>query len=87
MIAADINYKSAEETIKTLNSKPSGSHLAVNLDVGKSSSIKDALKAALEKYSKPPTIIVNSAGITRDNFTLKLSEEDFDEVLKINLKV
>lgn len=62
-------------------------HLHVNLNVGNSTSIKDALKTVLEKYSKPPTIIVNAAGITRDNFLLKLSEEDFDEVLDINLKV
>lgn len=87
VIAADINQRSAEETVKTLSNEPSRTHLPLNLDVGKSSSIKDALKAVLEIYSKPPTIIVNSAGITRDNFLLKMSEEDFDEVIKINLKV
>jgi NAD(P)-dependent dehydrogenase (short-subunit alcohol dehydrogenase family) len=55
--------------------------------VGEVSSIKSALKATLEHFSKPPSIIVNSAGITRDNFLLKLSHTDFDDVININLKV
>lgn len=87
IIAADISQKHAEESVKFLNKTSSQSHLHLNLDVGNSSSIKYGLKTVLEKYSKPPTIIVNSAGITRDNFFVKLSEEDFDEVVKVNLKV
>lgn len=55
--------------------------------MGKSTSIKDGLKKILDTFSKPPTIIVNCAGITRDNLLLKLSEEDFDEVIDVNLKV
>ena len=31
-------------------------------------------------------IIVNNAGITRDNLMLRMSEEDFDQVISINLK-
>lgn len=32
-------------------------------------------------------MIVNSAGITRDGFLLKMSENDFDSVINVNLKV
>lgn len=51
-----------------------------------SESVENAFAAAKKHFLVPPTIIVNSAGITRDNFLLKLSEIDFDEVLKVNLK-
>ena len=34
----------------------------------------------------PVTILVNNAGITRDNLRMKMSEEDFDAVISTNLK-
>ena len=34
----------------------------------------------------PVTILVNNAGITRDNLLMKMSEEDFDAVISTNLK-
>lgn len=33
-----------------------------------------------------PSILVNSAGITRDNWLLKMTESEFDDVYKVNLK-
>ena len=33
------------------------------------------------------SVVVNAAGITRDKTLLKMSEEAFDEVIKVNLKV
>lgn len=40
----------------------------------------------MSKYSCPPDVVVNSAGITRDGYMLKMSEENFDKVLDVNLK-
>ncbi|XP_031849473.1 (3R)-3-hydroxyacyl-CoA dehydrogenase [Nomia melanderi] len=84
IIAADRNVQSAEETIQSLNDIKQ--HLAVHLEVSSVASIKEAFENAKAKYSKPPTIIVNSAGITRDQFILKLTEEAFDQVIDVNLK-
>lgn len=61
-------------------------HLAVCLEVSSITSIKEAFENVKTKYAKPPTIIVNSAGITRDQFILKLTEEAFDQVIDVNLK-
>ncbi|XP_017880767.1 estradiol 17-beta-dehydrogenase 8 [Ceratina calcarata] len=83
VIGADRNLKSAEETIASLNGRE---HLALHVDVSNELSVDDALKSAVDKYSTPPTVIVNSAGITRDQFILKLASKDFDEVLHVNLK-
>ena len=33
-----------------------------------------------------PDIVVNSAGITRDGYMLKMTEENYDAVLDVNLK-
>lgn len=83
VIAADRNLRSAQETVASLNDSK---HLALNIDVSDESSIKEAFKIAVNKYSMPPTIIVNSAGITRDQFILKLTRDDFDQALNVNLK-
>lgn len=40
-----------------------------------------------ERYSSAPHVAVNSAGITRDRTMMKLTEEDFDKVIDVNLKV
>lgn len=61
-------------------------HVALNLDVADSENVQTAFKNVTRQFSKPPTIIVNSAGITRDNFIVKLSESDFDDVMNVNLK-
>lgn len=84
VIAVDRNGKAAEETIQALNNQSENS--AFEIDVSSSDSVSKVLDATLEKYKRPPTIVVNSAGITRDNFMLKMSESDFEAVIDVNLK-
>jgi 3-oxoacyl-[acyl-carrier protein] reductase len=55
------------------------------LDVNSAESIAAAL-AEIEKSSGAPTILVNNAGITRDNLLLRMSEEEWDAILDTNLK-
>ncbi|GAB0090296.1 estradiol 17-beta-dehydrogenase 8 [Sergentomyia squamirostris] len=83
VIAADRNLATAEETV-TLLGDPS--HSSVKVEVDSSASIQEALAFCLEKYKKPPSVVVNSAGITKDNFIVKMREEDFDAVISVNLK-
>lgn len=56
------------------------------MDVTSHSNINATLNEVILKFKRPPSIIVNSAGITRDNFLLKMSEIDFDNVINVNLK-
>ncbi|CAD7090957.1 unnamed protein product [Hermetia illucens] len=82
IVAADKNLASAQETIATLGSEA----LALEVDVSSTDSVAKALSATLDKYKRPPGVIVNSAGIVRDNYFLKMPEKDFDAVYKVNLK-
>ncbi|CAF4836471.1 unnamed protein product [Pieris macdunnoughi] len=91
VIAADRNYDAALETIKTHTALASGSnaagdHSAVELDVTNTKSIQNLIQLLSKQYTEVPRIVVNSAGITRDNWLLKLSEEDYDSVVNVNLK-
>ncbi len=49
----------------------------------------NAVKSAITEVSSSLgniNILINNAGITRDNFILRMKEEDWDKVLQINLK-
>ncbi len=54
-------------------------------DVSKRESINQAVTYTLERLQKINTL-VNNAGITKDGLLLKMSEDDWDRVLQVNLK-
>merc|ERR1719433_1852916 len=60
-------------------------HFSVASDVSQAGSVNDCFKQILDKYARAPDIIVNSAGITKDGFLLRM-EEDFEKVIDVNLK-
>ena len=58
---------------------------AVVADVRDPASVAAAIKRAKEKEGRID-ILVNNAGITKDNLIMKMSEEEFDKVIEVNLK-
>jgi 3-oxoacyl-[acyl-carrier protein] reductase len=54
-------------------------------DVGDAQSLGDAF-SAIQKESPSIEILVNNAGITRDGLLMRMKDEDFDEVIRINLR-
>jgi 3-oxoacyl-[acyl-carrier protein] reductase len=83
-----INYtsssKAAEEVVEEAK-KLGVSALAVKADVSKNDEIENLVKEVLNNFDSID-ILVNNAGITRDNLLIRMSEEDFQEVIDINLK-
>lgn len=59
--------------------------LALKADVSNSEAVEKLVEQAIESFGKID-ILVNNAGITRDNLLLRMKEEDWDAVLKVNLK-
>lgn len=60
---------------------------AIELDVSSGKSVSASLSEILKVFKTPPSIVVNAAGISRDNFIFNMSEEEFDDVIQVNLKV
>ncbi|MBK9130739.1 MAG: 3-oxoacyl-ACP reductase FabG [Gammaproteobacteria bacterium] len=54
------------------------------LDVRDQDSIESALKVAAERHGDP-SILVNNAGITRDNLLLRMKDEEWSDILETNL--
>lgn len=65
--------------------KASGSEgCGMELDVTKTETI-DTVLAEIEKSYSAPTILVNNAGITRDNLLLRMKDEEWQSVITTNL--
>ncbi len=54
-------------------------------DVTNGANVQEIINKILDKH-KSIDILVNNAGITKDNLLLRMSEDDWDEVISINLK-
>lgn len=59
--------------------------IVVKGDVRNIDDVNELIKATMDKFGKID-IFVNNAGITRDGLMLRMSEEDWDMVMDINLK-
>ncbi|MBU4311262.1 MAG: 3-oxoacyl-[acyl-carrier-protein] reductase [Candidatus Omnitrophica bacterium] len=84
IVLCDVNLEEAEQTagqIKDLGREC----LALKADVTDSKSVEDMVDKILDKYKKLD-ILINNAGITKDNLILRMSEEDWDKVIAVNLK-
>jgi 3-oxoacyl-[acyl-carrier protein] reductase len=69
----------------TSSSLPGTGHIPIACDVSRSDQANAAV-SQVEELLGGITLLVNNAGITRDNILLRLKDEDWDEVLDINLR-
>jgi 3-oxoacyl-[acyl-carrier protein] reductase len=60
-------------------------HIGLGCDVADPAQATETVRGA-EAAAGPISILVNNAGITRDNILLRLKDEDWDEVMAVNLK-
>ena len=59
--------------------------LVLKADVTKKEDVENLVSKAIAEFGKID-VLVNNAGITRDNLLIRMPEEDFDKVLETNLK-
>lgn len=73
-----------EETVKSIV-KDGGKADGFVCDVTVVDQVQETVNKILDKH-KRIDILINNAGVTRDNLLLRLSESDWDEVINVNLK-
>ena len=81
-------YSSSEKLAKQLEHKFKDSDVIVKGYKSDASSYDESV-ILIEKILKDFTeinILVNNAGITRDNLLMRMTEDDFDKVIEVNLK-
>ncbi len=83
-----VNYAGSQdkalEVVKEIESF-GGEAIAVQADVSDNTQVTQMIKTVEEKLG-PINILVNNAGINRDNLLMRLKEEDWDQVMATNLK-
>ena len=78
----DVHDQESQDAAGTL---PGEGHRGYRGDVTQAQDFQGVLKAVEEELG-PIFVLVNNAGITRDNLLLRMSEEEWDQVLLVNLK-
>jgi 3-oxoacyl-[acyl-carrier protein] reductase len=84
VIGTDINEASAQRISATL-AEAGLSGRGMVMDVRDTAQV-DAVVALVDKEYGSVSILVNNAGITRDNLTMRMKDEEWDAVIETNLK-
>jgi len=77
--------RNGERASAVASELPGGGHAGFACDVAEPAAVVSTLEA-VESALGPVDVLVNNAGITRDNLLLRMKDEEFDEVIAANLK-
>jgi 3-oxoacyl-[acyl-carrier protein] reductase len=86
VVLADVKEEALESArAQILAAAPRAAVLAVALDVTRADSVRDMVDAVMGRFGRIDCL-VNNAGITADARLAKMTEEQFDRVIAVNLK-
>ena len=68
-----------------LNRDIGGDHVEITCDLSNTTQVEELVPAAIDTFGKLD-ILVNNAGITRDNLAIRMKDEEWDSVIRINLE-
>jgi len=80
----DLDESACAGTVDAITAS-GGRAKAVGVDVADGAAV-DAAVARVATELGPPTVLVNNAGITRDNLLFKMTEDDWDAVIRVHLR-
>jgi NAD(P)-dependent dehydrogenase (short-subunit alcohol dehydrogenase family) len=84
VVVNDIQQDKIEETVLEIR-EAGGEALGIKSDVTNKTEVQSMFSEILNSYSKIE-ILVNNVGISRDALILKMTEDEWDSVLNVNLK-
>jgi len=68
-----------------LNQESQLDHVEITCDLSNTTQVEELVPAAIDTFGKLD-ILVNNAGITRDNLAMRMKDEEWDQVIRINLE-
>ena len=80
----DLDAGSCAATVAAITDA-GGRAIAVGADVSKDDQVEAAVGTVAAELG-PPAVLVNNAGVLRDNLLFKMSEDDWDTVLSVHLR-
>ena len=82
VVGYSTSIDSAEEVVSTIKSN-GGNAVALHIDVTNQDSINSCFDA-IEKDFSTVDVLINNAGITKDNIFPRLKQDDWDDVINTN---
>src|SRR5579862_9284716 len=80
----DLDEAACAGTVKEI-ADTGGRALAVGADVSKTDQVAEAVERVAAELGGP-TVLVNNAGVIRDNLLFKMTDEEWDTVLGVHLR-
>jgi len=68
-----------------LQEEVGGDHVEITCDLSNATSVEELVPATIDTLGKID-ILVNNAGITRDNLAMRMKDDEWDQVIRINLE-
>jgi len=84
VVIFELNLEKAEEVSKEIEGLGQRS-LPIRVNVANPEEVEEGFRKGIETFGRVD-ILVNNAGITRDALLIRMKEEDWDQVLDVNLK-
>ena len=74
------------EKLEGFRSSLGGDHVALQCNLSDGAAVDQLVPRAVEVLGGKLDILVNNAGVTRDNLLMRMKDEEFEEVIPINLE-
>src|SRR5579884_651233 len=74
------------EKLEAFRSRLGGDHVALPCNLSDGAAVDQLVPSAVEALGGKLDILVNNAGVTRDNLLMRMKDEEFEDVIRINLE-
>ena len=74
------------EKLESFRSGLGGDHVALPCNLSDGAAVDELVPRALDALGGKLDILVNNAGVTRDNLLMRMKDEEFEDVIRINLE-
>src|SRR6058998_3936243 len=74
------------EKLEAFRASLGGEHVAVDCDLSDAAAVDGLVPRAVEALGGKLDILVNNAGVTRDNLAMRMKDEEWADVIRINLE-
>ncbi|MBI3012699.1 MAG: 3-oxoacyl-[acyl-carrier-protein] reductase [Elusimicrobia bacterium] len=85
IVLCDVVQELVQKSARDLEQKYQVAAAGLKMDVTQFSQCEEIVNQTLDKFQRID-ILVNNAGITKDNLVMRMSEQEWDAVLAVNLK-
>ena len=77
---------SSEDRLRPIATELGGEHFMVPCDLGDPAAVDALVPGTVAAFGGKLDILVNNAGITRDNLTMRMKDDEWDQVIRVNLE-